>query len=78
MRSTQYDRAATITFSSDQLSAMITIEVVDGGNARLSGWVTTGPTHIELRERSRTQETTTDDAGHGSPSPRSSAGSSTW
>ncbi len=63
VRSTQYDRAGTITFSSDQLSAMITIEVMDGGNARLSGWVTTGPTNIELRERSRTQETTTDDAG---------------
>ena len=63
VRSTDYDRAGTITFSSEQLSAMITIELVDGTNARLSGWVTTGPTHIELRERSRTQETTTDDAG---------------
>ena len=63
VRSTQYDRAGTITFSSDRLSAMITIEMVDGGGARLSGWVTTGPTHVELRERSRTQETTTDDAG---------------
>lgn len=66
VRSTDYDRAGTITFSSEQLSAMITIELVagdDAGTARLSGWVTTGPTHIELRERSRTQETTTDDAG---------------
>lgn len=63
VRSTDYDRAGTITFSSEQLSAMITIELVEGTNARLSGWVTTGPTHIELRERSRTQETTTDDAG---------------
>ncbi len=63
VRSTQYDRAGTITFSSDQLSAMITIELVEGGSARLSGWVTTGPTHIELRERSRTQEATTDEAG---------------
>ena len=63
VRSTDYDRAGTITFSSEQLSAMITIELVDGTDARLSGWVTTGPTHIELRERSRTQETTTDDAG---------------
>jgi hypothetical protein len=63
VRSTDYDRAGTITFSSEQLSAMITIELADGGQARLSGWVTTGPTHIELRERSRTQETTTDDAG---------------
>jgi hypothetical protein len=63
VRSTDYDRAGTITFSSEQLSAMITIELVEGTDARLSGWVTTGPTHIELRERSRTQETTTDDAG---------------
>jgi hypothetical protein len=63
VRATDYDRAGTITFSSERLSAMITIELVDGGHARLSGWVTTGPTHVELRERSRTQETTTDDAG---------------
>jgi hypothetical protein len=63
VRSTVYDRAGTITFSSDQLSAMITIEAVDAGTARVSGWVTAGPTHVELRERSRTQETTTDDAG---------------
>jgi hypothetical protein len=63
VRSTQYDRAGTVTFSSDQLSAMISIEVVDGGTARVSGWVTSGPTRIELRERSRTQETTTDEEG---------------
>jgi len=63
VRSTQYDRAGTVTFSSDQLSAMISIEVVDGGTARVSGWVTSGPTRIELRERSRTQETTTDAEG---------------
>jgi hypothetical protein len=63
VRSTQYDRAGTVTFSSDQLSAMISIEVVDGGTARVSGWVTSGPTHVELRERSRTQETTTDEEG---------------
>ena len=31
VRSTDYDRAGTITFSSEQLSAMITIELVDGG-----------------------------------------------
>lgn len=63
VRSTVYDRASTVTFSSEQLSAMITIEVVDNGTARVSGWVTNGPTHVELRERSRTQETTTDDEG---------------
>lgn len=63
VRATEYDRASTITFSSDQLSAMITVEVVDGTTARLSGWVTTGRTLIEVRERSRTQETTSDEEG---------------
>jgi hypothetical protein len=63
VRATQYDRAGTVTFSSDALTAMITIEPMDGGNVRLSGWVTSGQTHVELRERARTQETTTDDAG---------------
>jgi hypothetical protein len=63
VRAVQYDRAQTVTFSSDSLSAMITIEPVDGATARVSGWVTDGPTSVELRERSRTQETTTDDAG---------------
>lgn len=63
VRSTVYDRAETITFSSDQLSAMITIEVVDGATARLSGWVAGGSTSVELRERSRTQTTETDSEG---------------
>ena len=63
VRATHYDRAGTITFSSDQLSAMITIDAVDGSTARVSGWVTSGPTAIELRERSGTQETSTDDEG---------------
>ena len=63
VRSAVYDRAATITFSSDHISAMISIEVIDGSTARLSGWVTNGPTSVELRERSRTQTTETDAEG---------------
>lgn len=63
VRSAVYDRAATITFSSDHLSAMISIEVIDGSTARLIGWVTGGPTSVELRERSRTQTTQTDAEG---------------
>lgn len=63
VRAAVYDRAATITFSSDQLSAMITIEMVDGGTARLSGWIAEGPTSVELRERARTQTTATDSEG---------------
>ena len=63
VRSTVYERAATITFSSDHLSAMITIEVMDDGAARLSGWVTSPALGVELRERSRTQTTTADEEG---------------
>jgi len=63
VRATAYDRATTITFSSDTLSAMITIEVADASSARVSGWVTSGRTHVELRERAKTQETTADEAG---------------
>jgi hypothetical protein len=64
VRSTTYDRAQTITFSSAHLSAMITIELIDGGRARISGWVAAdGPTAVELRERSRTQTTETDSEG---------------
>jgi len=64
VRTTTYDRAQTVTFSSAHLSAMITIELVDGGRARISGWVSAdGPTAVELRERSRTQTTETDAEG---------------
>lgn len=63
VRAKVYDRAATVTFSTDALSAMITIEATDGVRARLSGWVSDGPTAIELRERSRTQTTQTDSEG---------------
>jgi hypothetical protein len=63
VRSAVYDRAGTITFSSDQISAMISIEVTDGSTARLSGWVTNGPASVELHERSRTQTTRTDAEG---------------
>ncbi|GAA4712841.1 hypothetical protein GCM10025782_06180 [Pedococcus ginsenosidimutans] len=64
VRTTTYDRAQTVTFSSAHLSAMITIELVDGGRARISGWVSAdGPTGVELRERSRTQTTETDADG---------------
>lgn len=63
VRSTVYDRATTVTFSSDSLSAMITIEAVEDGTARISGWVTSAPATVELRERSRTRETIADSAG---------------
>lgn len=63
VRAAVYDRATTVSFSSDQLTAMITIELTDGSSARVSGWVTGGKASVELRERSRTQTTETDDDG---------------
>lgn len=63
MRSAEYDRATTITFASDSLSAMVSIEPSRGGRARLSGWVTEGGVEVELRERSRTRTTRTDGEG---------------
>jgi len=63
VRAKVYDRAGTVTFSTDALSAMITIEPIDGARAKLSGWVSDRPTAVELRERSRTQTTETDAEG---------------
>ena len=63
MRSTEYDRASTITFASDGMTAMVSIEPERGGRARISGWVTEGPVEVELRERARTRVTRSDDDG---------------
>lgn len=55
MRSAEYDRATTITFASDALTAMVSIEQARGERSRISGWVTGGRVEVELRERSRTR-----------------------
>jgi len=53
-----------VTFSSDSLSIMITIEPRVDGTARLDGWLTPGACHeIELRSPAKPMSTSSDDAG---------------
>ena len=62
-RGTSYDRATTVTFASDSLSAMVTIDEGSGQNVRISGWTSEGGVEVELRERSRSRTTTSDAQG---------------
>lgn len=62
-RGTTYHRAATVTFSSETLSAMVSIEPDDAGTSTISGWTSEGDVEVELRERSRTRTTTSDAHG---------------
>lgn len=64
VRSTEYDRADTVTFASDGLSVMVSIE--HGASTTLVdlvGWVTEPEVEVELRERGRTRTTEVDADG---------------
>ncbi|MFC7490258.1 MULTISPECIES: hypothetical protein [unclassified Knoellia] len=63
MRTTEYDRATTVTFESEGMSIMVTLEESDRGLMLLRGWVTATGAEVELRERSRSRTTTADDDG---------------
>jgi len=63
VRTTEYDRATTVTFESDGLSIMVTLEESDRGTTTVRGWVTSPGAEVELRERSRSTETSADDEG---------------
>ncbi len=64
VRSVDYARAETLTFTSDQLSVMVTITILDDARVRLDGWVTgTSGVDIELRQESRSSRTHSDDDG---------------
>lgn len=63
VRATDYDRASSITFASDGLSAMVTIEQTGPETATLRGWLTTPDAEVEVRERSRTRSVVADDRG---------------
>jgi len=53
-----------VTFQSDSLSIMITIEPRVDGTARIDGWLTPGASHeIELRTPAKPMSTESDDAG---------------
>jgi len=63
VRSRDYERVDTVTFTSASLSAVVTITRVDGDSARVDGWVDGDLAEVELRERSRTSSVTVDPAG---------------
>ncbi len=51
VRSDDFAQTETMTFSCDQLSAMITVTAVDADTVRVDGWVTTSGCEVELRIR---------------------------
>ncbi len=63
VRGTDYDRADTVTFASEGLSVMVTIEHGRSTRADIAGWVSQGEVEVELRERGRTRTTMVDDEG---------------
>ncbi|WP_370890358.1 hypothetical protein [Janibacter sp. GXQ6167] len=62
IRSTEYERVTTLTFTAEDVTAMIEIDELEPGIARIRGW-STGTDIVELRERSRRQEVAVDSHG---------------
>jgi hypothetical protein len=63
VRSRDYERVDTVTFTSESMSAVVTITRVDADSARVDGWVDGDLAEVELRERSRTSSVTVDPDG---------------
>jgi hypothetical protein len=63
VRGTEYDRADTVTFASDGLSVMVSIEHGPTTRVDIVGWVTETEVEVELRERGRTRTTEVDPDG---------------
>ena len=63
VRGTDYDRADTVTFASDGLSVMVSIEHGATTKADINGWVSETGVEVELRERGRTRTAVVDDEG---------------
>jgi len=63
VRGTDYDRADTVTFASDGLSVMVSIEHGATTKADIVGWVSESDVEVELRERGRTRTTSVDAEG---------------
>jgi hypothetical protein len=63
VRGADYDRADTVTFASDGLSVMVSIEHGATTKADIVGWVSETDVEVELRERGRTRTTVVDDEG---------------
>ena len=63
VRGTDYDRADTVTFASEGLSVMVSIEHGPATRADIIGWVSEPNVEVELRERGRTRTTLVDEEG---------------
>ena len=63
VRGTDYDRADTVTFASDGLSVMVSIEHGATTMVDIVGWVSETGVEVELRERGRTRTAVVDDEG---------------
>jgi hypothetical protein len=63
VRGTEYDRADTVTFASDGLSVMVSIEHGATIKVDIVGWVSEPEVEVELRERGRTRSATADGEG---------------
>lgn len=54
VRTVDYTRAETLSFSGGPFTAMVTIVDRGPGSLRIDGWVTGGAVRVELRQRDRT------------------------
>jgi hypothetical protein len=68
VRSVEYTRAETLSFTSSGLTVMVTITPVDAGSVRIDGWVTSEdearPVEVEVREVGRSGRVSPDEQGH--------------
>jgi hypothetical protein len=63
VRTVDYTRVHTVTFTSESLTAVVTITPLDHESARLDGWVEGAAREVEIRERSRAATTGVDKDG---------------
>ncbi len=63
VRSVDYTRAETLTFTGGAFTTMVSIVGIGPDEVRIDGWVTGGAVRIELRERSRTSSVEVDQDG---------------
>lgn len=63
VRSIDYTRVHTVTFTSESMSVVVTITHLDNEASRIDGWVDGAAVEAELRERHRTETVAVDDEG---------------
>ncbi|WP_427384462.1 carboxypeptidase regulatory-like domain-containing protein [Janibacter sp. G56] len=64
VRSVDYTRAETLSFTSTGLTVMVTVTAVDSATVRIDGWVTGASVEVEIREVGRETRATPDEDGH--------------